>query len=73
MALRDSELYVLNKKDFKHIFLTEHREIGKALYDNAYKRKNRTRKAFKEATEICKKRQDSPLKDGHQVAFLWNK
>ena len=71
MALRDAELYVLNKKDFKQIFLSEHREIGKALYDNAYKRKNRTRRAFKEATEICKKRQEFPHKEGSQgVNFL---
>lgn len=52
--MKDCELYVLNKKDFKHVFLSEHRDIGAALYDNAYMRKQRTRKAFKEAVEICK-------------------
>ena len=54
IAMKDCELYVLNKKDFKHVFLAEHRDIGAALCDNAYMRKQRMRKAFKEAVEICK-------------------
>ena len=58
IALRECEIYVLNKKDFKQVFLMEHRDIGTALYTNAYKRKQRIRKAYKDALEVCKNRRD---------------
>jgi len=53
-AIRDCEFYVLNKKDFKKVFLTEHREIGAEIYENSQERKTRTRKIYKEALEVCK-------------------
>lgn len=69
-ALKDCELYVLNKKDFKHVFLSEHRQIGTALYDNAYLRKQRTRKIYKEAVEVCKKRKEDPTEAVEKIRLL---
>jgi len=69
-ALKDCELYVLNKKDFKHVFLSEHRQIGTALYDNAYLRKQSTRKIYKEALEICKKRKEDPTESEAKIRQL---
>lgn len=43
---------MLNKKDFKHIFLMEFRDIGMELANFAYSRKLRTRKSYKEALEF---------------------
>jgi hypothetical protein len=54
LALRDCEFYVLNKKDFKKVFLMEFRDIGVELYNNAYQRKVSTRKSFKEGMDYCK-------------------
>jgi len=53
-AIKDCEFYVLNKKDFKKVFLNEHREIGEEIYENGQDRKTRTRKIYKEALEVCK-------------------
>lgn len=54
MAAKDSELLVLSKKHFKNIFFIEFREIGMDFINNAYLRKKKTRKIFKEAIEFCK-------------------
>jgi len=54
LALKDCEFYVLNKKDFKKVFLMEFRDIGVEMYNNAFTRKVRTRKIYKEAVEYCK-------------------
>ena len=49
VALKDCELLTLNKSNFKSVFLGEFREIGMEFVKNAYFRKQRTRKAYKEA------------------------
>ena len=54
MAAKDSELLVLSKKHFKNIFFIEFREIGMDFINNAYLRKKKTRKIFKEAIDFCK-------------------
>ena len=46
---------MLNKKDFKSIFLMEFRDIGIELAEFAYSRKLRTRKAYKEAISFLSK------------------
>ena len=52
-ALTDCELLVLNKKHFKNVFFVEFRDIGEQLFNNAVKRKIRTKKIYKEAIEYC--------------------
>lgn len=54
-AVKTSELYVLNKKDFKQVFLMEFRNIGMELVSNGLKRKIHTRKAYKEAVSYLSK------------------
>ena len=52
MATKESEFYVLNKKDFKKVFLMEFRDIGMEIVDNAFNRKIRTKKYYGEALEF---------------------
>lgn len=54
-AVKTCELYVLNKKDFKQLFLMEFREIGLEFADLALSRKIRTRKTYKEALAFLTK------------------
>ena len=54
MATKDSELLVLSKKQFKNVFLIDFRDIGMEFIRNAYLRKHRTRKTYKDAIEFCK-------------------
>ena len=53
-ALSDCELLVLNKKHFKNVFFVEFRDVGEQLFNNAFNRKSRTKKIYKEALEFCK-------------------
>lgn len=53
MATKDSELLVLSRKHFKNLFLIDFRDIGMNFINNAYIRKKRTRKVFKEAITFC--------------------
>ncbi len=55
MAIKDSELLVLDKKYFKNSFLIEFRDIGMEFVKNAFIRKSRTYKTMKEALNLCKK------------------
>eukprot|EP01016_Furgasonia_blochmanni_P050636 TRINITY_DN7853_c0_g1_i4.p1 TRINITY_DN7853_c0_g1~~TRINITY_DN7853_c0_g1_i4.p1 ORF type:complete len:509 (+),score=76.90 TRINITY_DN7853_c0_g1_i4:64-1590(+) len=59
MAVKDCELYVLNKKDFKKVFIMEFRDIGLDLIQIAYERKRRTYKSLKEALEFCQETQQT--------------
>lgn len=70
VAVKDCEFYVLNKKDFKKIFLVDYRDIGTELYINAHPRKVRTRKVYKEALEICKLFQASPKTQGRRMSVI---
>ncbi len=54
LTIKDSEFYVLNKKDFKTVFLMEFRDIGMEIVENAYNRKARTKKVYKEAIQYVK-------------------
>ncbi len=65
-AIKDCEFYVLNKKDFKKIFLVDFRDIGAEMYDNGHERKVRTRRIYKEAVQACKQH-ENPNKDDFNI------
>ena len=75
MATKDSELLVLSKKHFKNIFLIDFRDIGMNFVNNAYIRKQRTRKVFKEAIEFCKENinETSTKKTSASSGGAWDK
>lgn len=58
-AMKECEFYVLNKKDFREVFIQEFREIGEEIYDLAKTRKYKMKELYKlklkEATEEGKK------------------
>lgn len=62
IAKRNCVFYVLNKKNFKSVFLMEFKELGTEIYENALERKIRTRKVYKEAVNLCKTHDTSPKK-----------
>lgn len=70
MAIKHCELYVLNKKDFKQVFLMEFRDIGVELVENAYSRKNRTRKTYKEALSYLSKVDEMGATEVNYLSFL---
>ena len=66
VAVKDCDFYVLNKKDFKTVFFQEFRDIGMQVVDNAYSRKIRTKKVYKEAI----KHVESMKKDGLSIEAM---
>ena len=72
VATRDSELYVLNKKDFKQVFLMEFRNIGEEIVDNAYSRKIRAKKVYKEAVDFVKSLDNTDAGIKSRIATLNN-
>lgn len=46
VALKECEFYVLNKKDFKKVFIQEFRDVGLEIARVALERKKRTKVLF---------------------------
>eukprot|EP01017_Pseudomicrothorax_dubius_P011259 TRINITY_DN14181_c0_g1_i1.p1 TRINITY_DN14181_c0_g1~~TRINITY_DN14181_c0_g1_i1.p1 ORF type:complete len:528 (+),score=96.67 TRINITY_DN14181_c0_g1_i1:60-1586(+) len=54
MSTRDTELYVLNKKNFKSVFFQEFRDIGMEVLQIAFERKVRMKGYYQEALKLCR-------------------
>lgn len=55
IADTNCELLCISKLNFQRIFFEEFREIGNKIYHDAFKRKIRTLKTYKEALKFCKR------------------
>lgn len=70
VAIKDSEFYIISRKNFKKIFLVEFRDIGMEFVQESYLRKKRTKRIYLEALAACKIAFNNKKKDN--IGLNWN-